>query len=122
LTIGFRTCVLNTSFQSSILPIYTLRLTLCDAAGNNLSASNIALTALAIDGTRDPIFNFSGLPLNYRFTYNSSGKFYEYTFYIGGLARGAHTLSFTTQPVPSRSIGTVALNRLATNSAPFTLR
>jgi hypothetical protein len=122
LTIGFKTCVLTSSRQATFLPTYTLRLTLCDENGVNRSASNITLTALAIDGTRDPIFNFSGLPLNYRFKYVSSGKFYEYTFFIGGLARGAHTLSFTTQPVPSRSIGTVELNKLATNTAPFTLR
>ena len=122
LTIGLGTCVLNTSRQLFLLPIYTIRLTLCDAAGNNLSDPNLVLTALAINGTRDPIFNFSGLPLNYRFIYNSAGKFYEYSFFIGGLPRGDNTLSFTTQPVPSRGIGTVALNELATNTATFRLR
>jgi uncharacterized protein YjbI with pentapeptide repeats len=122
LTIGFKTCVLTSSRQGTILPTYTLRLTLCDENGVNRSASNITLTALAIDGTRDPIFNFSGLPLNYKFKYVSSGKYYEYTFYTGGLAKGTHTLSFTTQPVPSRNIGTVELDKLATNFAPFTLR
>jgi hypothetical protein len=122
ITVAFRTCVLTSSRQATFLPTYTLRLTLCDQNGVNRSASNISLTALAIDGTRDPIFNFSGLPLNYRFRYVSSGRYYEYTFFTGGLARGAHTLSFTTQPVPSRNIGTVELNKLATNIAPFTLR
>ena len=82
---------MNTSTQSTVLPICTLRLRLCDAAGNNLSTSDIVLTALAINGTRDPIFNFSGLPLNYRFTYNATGRFYEYTFYIGGLPGGVDT-------------------------------
>ena len=123
LTIGFNTCVLSTSSQSKVLPIYTMRLRLCDENGVNKSASNITLTALAIDSTRDPIFNFSGLPLNYRFKYVSSGKYYEYTFYTGGLARNVdHTLSFTTQPVPSRSIGIGELNKLATNTATFRLR
>ncbi len=122
ITVAFRTCVLTSSRQATFLPTYTLRLTLCDENGVNRSASNIALTALAIDGTRDPILNFSGLQLNYRFRYVSSGRYYEYTFFTGGLARGAHTLSFTTQPVPSRNIGTVELNKLATNIAPFTLR
>ncbi len=123
LTIGFKTCVLSTSSQSLLLPVYTMRLQLCDENGVNRSASNITLTALAIDGTRDPIFNFSGLPLNYRFKYVSSGKYYEYTFYTGGLARNVdHTLSFTTQPVPSRAIGVVELNKLATNTATFRLR
>ena len=122
LTVGFKTCLLSSSSQWNFVPIYTLRLTLCDEKGANKSASNIALTALAIDGTRDPIFNFSGLPLNYKFKYVSSGNYYEYTYYVGGLAKGAHTLSFTTRPVPSRNIGTVALAKLATNSAPFTLK
>jgi len=119
-TVGYQTCLRDDSFQSRILPIYTLRLTLCDAAGNNLSSESIRLTALTINGTRDPIVNFSGLALNYRFVYNSSQKYYEYTFFIGGLPQD-NTLSFTTQPVPSRNIPTAALNALATNTATFRL-
>jgi hypothetical protein len=121
-TVGPRVCVRGDSFQWRILPLYTLRFTSCDAAGNNISSAATRFTALAVNGTRDPIVNFSGFQLTYDARFVSSGRFYEYTFFVGGLPRGDNSLSFTTSPVPSRAPGPAELDRLATNRVTFRLR
>jgi len=96
---------------------YTLRVTLCDSSGANLSDRQTELVAVSIDGTRQPEPNDSGKANSaYTFRYQSSGNRYVYnldTTNLGDLTLGVrHTLDFSV---------TSADGSVSYGSAPFTV-
>jgi hypothetical protein len=53
---------------------------------------------------------------------NDGNSTFSYTIKTTGLAKGNHTLYFTTLSVPDRDVPLEDLQGLATNSAPFKLK
>jgi hypothetical protein len=72
---------------------------LCNAGGANLSSSGIVVTATAVDGDPAKAVSFAGANDGNRFSEGFWGpngdEAYRYWLDTGGLAAGAHTLSFT---------------------------
>ena len=95
---------------------YTIKLTLCDADGTNLSDRRITLTAVSVDGVVDPGPNDSGKANDgYEFRFASGGYIYNLDttgLADNGIGPGPHDLYFT---ITERD-GTVSWG-----SAPFTL-
>jgi hypothetical protein len=119
---GYRVCLLyDPTVAKSIGSTFAVKLRLCDAAGNNVSSSAIALTALTVDGRLDPGTNDAGNANNgYLFRWVSSDSSYIYNLKTNGLSAGKHLLYFTTQAVPNRN--NLPLSPLPTNGAKFALK
>jgi hypothetical protein len=123
-TVGYRVCLMYDPTQpKNPGSNYTIKIRLCDAAGNNLSNRNITLTALTIDGTILPGPNFQGNSNSgFTFRWNSTDRSYIYNLDTTGLSTQDefHRLYFTTAPVPDRS--GLPATPLPEASAPFTIR
>jgi hypothetical protein len=123
IVVGFRTCLnYDPNKAKKAGSAYSISITLCDSDGTPVPASGITLTALTVDGMNDP---GPGAPggSNPAYVFSNDGNStFSYTIKTTGLAKGNHTLYFTTLSVPDRDVPLEDLQGLATNSAPFKLK
>jgi predicted outer membrane repeat protein len=128
-TVGYRVCELYDWTKSQkIGSNYTIKIRLCDAAGNNLSARSILLTAIEVldqtgnEFTIEP--NFSGSSNDgYQFRYEPKDKSYIYNLKTDGFPPGALRLGFVTTSASLTEAQRQAIiaSNGSTNWARFTL-
>ncbi|MCF3183653.1 IPT/TIG domain-containing protein [Streptomyces polychromogenes] len=103
-TVAYRICLLyDPARPPRLLGFVTITLRICDANGNNLSASGITLTATRITG---PVTR----PLGTRMTYSPTFSNYSLPVSTRGLPNGNYNLEFTISGADT-----------TTHVAPFTL-
>ncbi|MFF3861276.1 OmpL47-type beta-barrel domain-containing protein [Streptomyces sp. NPDC002209] len=104
-TVAYRICLLyDPARPVRLLGQVVLSLRICDANGNNLSSSNITLTAVRVTG---PVTR----PVTGRFAYNPVFASYGLPVSTNGLPNGNYNLEFTISGADT-----------TTHVAPFTLR
>jgi hypothetical protein len=116
-TVPYRVCLQYDPDQAkNIGSNYTIKLSLCDAAGKNVANRRFQLTAISVDGVADPGPNFNG-NANPDYLFRFTGGSFTYnldtsTLPAQGIGPGRHYLEFEIV-APSGFVSTA--------TAPFTL-